>query len=240
MAKLKAVLMAGDYELLDDSLKTFYVQSGDNWTLDADGIEDVSGLKAKNAELLAELKKRGDLVKQFDGLDAETARKALDEMAKLEEKKLLDRQKFDELLAKREDEFKKREQDLQTRYQQVFESSAETDLRMKLVANGVRDELAEEFAIILKAKHIKPVEESGKTVWRSLANDAETIDLDKFIPSLKGNGKAVFFKASDASGSGASGSGKETGGGVTMTGTAFESLSESQQRDFSLKGGKII
>lgn len=238
MAKLKATLTQSEYDALTDSLKEIYTQSGENWLLDAEGVEDVSGLKAKNAELLAELKKKGTLAKQFEGLDPDEARRALDELTKIEEKKLLDRQKFDELLAKKEGEYAGQIKTLEERYARQFASSADTDLRLKLIANGVREDLAEEFAIVLKAKNLKAVDENGAIVWKSL-DDTETIELDKFIPSLKDTGKAVFFKSSDASGSGASGSGGAVGKGKTMPRSAFEQLPPKEQMDFSLSGGTL-
>ncbi len=241
MAKLKVTVNANEYDSLDDSLKSFYMPSGDNWILDAEGVEDVSGLKAKNAALIADLKKRTDIVKQFEGLDPDAARKALIAMEQLEEKKLLDKQKFDEVLAKREEEFKKREADLTLRYQRIFETSANTDLQVKLLAHGVRPEHADDLAIVLKAKYIKPTEENGATVWKSLANDAEIIDLDTFIPSLKENGKATYFLASDASGSGASGSsGNGTGHVKQMKEDVYDALTPQQQATFIKGGGQVV
>ena len=67
----------------------------------------------------------------------------------------------------------------------------------------------------------------------------DAAEFDAVIEAAKQK-TPFFFAANGASGSGASGSGKGTSSEVTMTGAAFEALSESQQRDFSLKGGKII
>ena len=213
MAKLKATLTKGEFEGLDESLKTFYIESGEGYLLDAEGVEDVSGLKAKRDELLKDLKAKADLLKQFEGLDADAARKALDEMEKLEEQKLLSKQKFDEVLAKREKEFNDKLKAFEERYNRRFSSDADKDLQIKLIAAGVREDRAEDLAIILKTKNIKAVDNDGVTDWRTLDTD-ESVELEKYIPGLK-ESKADYFKPNGATGSGASGS-NSFGGGVDL------------------------
>jgi hypothetical protein len=52
MLKLEIESLEG----LDDSLKPLYEEKGGKFSLKVEGLPDVSGLKAKNAELLAEKK----------------------------------------------------------------------------------------------------------------------------------------------------------------------------------------
>lgn len=205
---LKTRLGKADYDALEESLKSHYVADGDSYKLDAD-YEDVTGLKAKNAELLAELKKRSDIVKQFEGLDAEEAKNALAQLSKIEEDKLLSKQKFDEVLAKRTKEFEEKLAAAEQRNKQLFDTQAERDLHLALAKNGVRSDKIEDAAIVLRAKHIKAVEDGGKPVWRSM-DDTETHDLDKFISGLT-TSKADWFEARTQTGGGASGSGNNGG-----------------------------
>jgi DNA-directed RNA polymerase subunit F len=211
------------FETLPDEAKAYFIETGEGYDVPK---EDVTGLKNKNAELLAELKKRSDITKQFDGLNPEEARKALAEMAKLEEQKLLSKQKFDEVLAKREKEWGDKFGDIEKRYQQRFLSDADKDLQLKAVALGVREDAVEDFAILLKTKHLKPFDDNGTTVWKT-HDETETVELEKFIPSLK-ESKAMYFKANNASGSGASGSQGSSGIG----GLKRSSMTKQQKVDY--------
>jgi len=57
----------------------------------------IAGLKAKNNELLGNIRQTKDQLKNFEGLDAAQAREALDQMAKMNEEKQRNAGKFDEL-----------------------------------------------------------------------------------------------------------------------------------------------
>src|SRR4051794_29374504 len=105
---LKAKLTKAEFEKLGDSLKEHYKASGDDYVLDAEGVEDVSGLKSA---LDKEKKERRELRVKLDAeaekwkdLDPERAREALKAIADLDEKKLVDKGEFDRLLKKRSDE----------------------------------------------------------------------------------------------------------------------------------------
>jgi len=63
--------------------------------------KNLSGLKSKNDELLAEKKKIQTLLKNFDNIDPEKAREALQFLENNEEARLLKEGKFDELLSKK-------------------------------------------------------------------------------------------------------------------------------------------
>lgn len=65
---------------LDDSIKEMYEQKGDKYQLKVDGVPDVSGLKAKVDELLAEKKAEADKRKRAE----EEARIAREEKARKE------------------------------------------------------------------------------------------------------------------------------------------------------------
>lgn len=75
------------------------------YVLDAEVVEDVSGLRTaleKERGGRSELEKAMNALKaQFDGLDPAKARDALEQIQKLQDKKLIDEGKLEELLAHR-------------------------------------------------------------------------------------------------------------------------------------------
>lgn len=210
---LKIKLGKADYDALDESLKTLYVQDGDSYKLDAD-YEDVTGLKAKNEELLGKLKAAVEAGKAFEGMDPEKAREALKKLEAAADDDLLNKRKYDELIAKKTAEWEEEKKTLTEKVSALVNRSAEKDLAVKLTAAGVKPSVANDLALILKANHIKPVEDGNDVVWKSL-DGLETIDLDKFIPGLK-ESKADYFGSTLGEGSGASGS-DGTGGGADLS-----------------------
>ena len=88
MAKFKYKLSKSEFEKLEASEKENYVASGDDYVLDAEGVEDVSGLKNKIAELLKDTKNKGDLLKTFEGLDPEAAKKLFPKWKKSKKRNL--------------------------------------------------------------------------------------------------------------------------------------------------------
>ena len=93
------------YEALGEAQREFYVSGKDGYILDAEGYEDVSGLKRNTESLLKEKKKlQGELKalqEKIGDLDPEQAREALTRIKEFEEKDLMDKGKIDELLDKR-------------------------------------------------------------------------------------------------------------------------------------------
>jgi hypothetical protein len=102
---LKATLTEDEYGALDPKIQELYKKSGDGYLLDAEGVEDVRGLKSTLEKLKAERKTLDGRIKEltdkWGDLDPEQARKALDELQKLADKKLMDEGKVEELLTQR-------------------------------------------------------------------------------------------------------------------------------------------
>ena len=204
MAKLKASMSSGDFETLDESLKSFYIKSGDAYILDAEGVEDVGGLKAKRDELLKELKSKGDLLKQFEGLDAEQAKKALAEMSKLEEKKLADKGKYDELLEKYKSDYDKQLSDAKSEKEQLFSNLKRERLTNFLIEKGVLPDRAK-FALVELGEKIDLASDENGFSLKLKDGVGDAKELDAVVENLKTN-SSFLFAASGASGSGASGS----------------------------------
>lgn len=192
-----------EFDALPDSLKTKFKADGDTYALEE---PDVEGLKNKNTELLGKLKG----FKDFDGLDAAEVKAKLKQLEEQETADAVAKGKWEELEKNLKARHEAETAALNARIEKVFGASAEKDLQLALVAAGVKENLAEDLAISLRARHIKPVEDGGKAIWKTL-DDTETVDLGKYIPGLK-ESKADYFKSDLGSGSGASGSGNGNGG----------------------------
>lgn len=88
-------LKALGIELDDDKTKALLDKYNDE--LNA----TVTGLKTKNSELIGKEKQLKDALKQYDGIDVESAREALKIKQELEDKKLIESGKLDELVNQR-------------------------------------------------------------------------------------------------------------------------------------------
>lgn len=218
---LKTKIGKADYEALSEELKKEYVADGEGYKLDAD-YEDVTGLKNKNEELLKKLVE----FKKFDGLDPEAAREALAKLSELEDGQLLKKQQFDELFNKKKGEWDKEKESLENKIKSMFERTATQSLSSILAKNGVKPHLADDLALIVR-QQIDPFEEGGSPVWKT-KDGLETVDLDKYIPSLK-ESKADYFASSMGSGSGASGSGNNGGNAKTMPKSQWDALGPKEQ-----------
>lgn len=84
-------LYVSSLEGLPESISGLYERQADGrFALSVNGLEDTSGLKRKNEELLSEKSKMKDLLAVWDGIDPEEAKKALAAQRELEEAKLFD------------------------------------------------------------------------------------------------------------------------------------------------------
>jgi hypothetical protein len=225
---LKIKLGKAEHDALEEPLKSLYVADGENFKLDAD-YEDVTGLKAKRDELLRDLK---DLQKKFDGIDPEAAKAAMTELETARREKMT----ADELHA---EDIKKLTKDLETakeRSKALFKTQAERDLHLALANNKVRADKIEDAAIVLRAKHLKAVEEDGNPVWKS--QSGETVNLNEFLTGLRST-KGDWFEPSTQPGGGASGSGNNGGSSATWTREQWDTADTTQRSEFSRNGGQI-
>lgn len=224
------------FDALDDSIKAHYKADGDSYILDAD-YEDVTGLKSKNSELLAQISKlKGSQLPS--GMTAEEIAEALEFKRKAEETTALAKGEFEKVRQQIEDKAKADKEALQIKLESLIKTNAEKDLMMELVKNGVVEKQASRMAKLLQLESIKSVQtDEGSIVWRSL-DDTQTIELDKYIPTLKEEW-GEFFKANVVTGGGAAGN-KDKGSAVkTMTRNAFERLNASEKAQFFKDGGSL-
>ena len=236
---LKTRISKADFDSLNDILKTEYIPDGDGYKLDAD-YEDVTGLKSKRDELLAELAKAKSQMKAFDGLDPEAARKALVAAQAAEDEKL-----------KAAGEFEKLREQLEARHKAEVERAVAE--RNTILSNLKREKLAN----VLTEKGVLPdrvkyllgeldpqielaATENGFQL-KKIGGIGDAAEFEQIIASVKET--SPFFFANDLTpGSGASGSGNGNGGGsaaAVWTRDQWESASTQERTKFTDAGGKI-
>jgi hypothetical protein len=170
-------------------------------------VEKPEAVLKKNQELLGKLKREQA---QREELAAKVAAFEQAE-AKREEEKLQKKGDFEELIKKRDLEQQKKDAAKDARYESLFTQYAEKELQLAIPAEVFEDS-REDFSIVLRTKYLKPVEEDGKLVWKSL-DGLETIDLKTFIPTLEAT-HGRFFKADNNPGGDAPGNSQRIGTGV--------------------------
>ena len=207
---LKTKVSKADYDALEESLKAHYVADGENYKLDAD-YEDVTGLKNKNGELLADLKK---FKEQYEGIDPEVARKSIAELEAARREKMTAEELHKEDLKKIRQELDAANQ----RSRALLETQAERDLERAL-AKHLRAEKIEDASIILRAKNLKWEEQDGKPIWKTISG--EPVDFDTLIPSFQAT-KGDWFEAKTQTGGGASGSGNNNGNSKSITRAQYD------------------
>lgn len=222
MAALKAVLASkADVDALPEALRSLYKETNGKFVLDAEGVEDVSGLRTAlekerggRADLDKTLK---ELKAQFEGLDPVKAREALQKIQSLEDKKLIDEGKIEELLKTRTERlvadhtaqvnaFNKQIEELKggngKLTSQLSELLIDNAVRSAAGKLGLRDTAVEDA--VLNAKQLyqirdgKPVPVRGDQVV--YGKDANTpMPIDEWLGGLQKD-KAHWFKESTGAG----------------------------------------
>ena len=107
--------------------------------------EEVAGLKAKNEELIAEKRKIQEMLKNFEGLDPEKAKEALQFLENNEAAQLIKEGKIDELIEKKtsaiRSEYEKKLEELNAQLQE-YSTKAETYENMyktKMIEDSLRE-----------------------------------------------------------------------------------------------------
>lgn len=237
---LKTRISKADFDGLNDLLKTEYIADGDGYKLDAD-YEDVTGLKAKRDELLADLKAKQALLAKYGDLDPDAAKAALDAATKAADEKL-----------KAEGDFETLKKQLAERHQTELEKSkAESTkvlamlhqerLNNALVAKGVLPERAAYLVSTLLPQTELATTDTGFQL-KKIGGIGDAAEFDAMIDGLKAKPETeFFFAASNASGSGASGSGN--GGGnqsaQTWTRTQWDAASNQERTAFTQNKGQV-
>ena len=168
------------------------------------------GLIRKRDELLNEVKTAKGKLKEYEDLDPEAARKALEEAKKIEEKKLLDEGQIEELIKKRSElmvkEHEKAIQRFQaqldtvakerdTHFSKLSEVLVDTALQQVAAANGVRPQAMED--VLLRGKRIwqlidgKPLARKGDEILYG-KNPNQPMTMDEWIIGLQADAPHLF------------------------------------------------
>lgn len=187
--------------------------------------EAVTGLKAKNTELLGKLKEREESLKKFDGIDPDAVREILKRFADDEEAGLIKAGKIDEVLNKRTERMKA---DYDKRLKDALTAAEQASKRAEAFQGRVLDEAIRAAAAkagihqhaiddaLFRARSMFVLSEDGQAV--QLGDDGKPV-LGKdgktpFTPLewLEGmKEKAPHWFPANASGGGAGGSGSGSG-----------------------------
>lgn len=246
---LKIKLGKAEHDALDDSLKTLYVADGENFKLDAD-YEDVTGLKSKRDELLAEQKRLKQQLQEtetkYAGLDPEAAKAALAEIETAKETKLKESGDFDAIKKGYEDRIAA----LETKHKSELEAvtgentATLTTLKRERLANvltekGVLPDRVKYLVHEMDADTELVRGDNGFDV-RKKGGIGDATEFEALIENVKVK-SPFFFAADNASGSGASGSDGKGGSQTVkrLTKAQVAGLSPQEKHDFYIGGGEV-
>lgn len=234
---LKAKLTKAEFEKLAEPLKEHYKASGDDYILDAEGVEDVSGLKSalqKTKEARDALKLQLEAeAEKFKDIDPVRAREALKTLHELDEKKLVDKGEYDRLLKKRSDEFDVREAESQQKM---------ADLNKRLdtyeLINPVRDAalkagvLPKSLDLVLADMRVNSrvkLNDKRQVVVLDKDGDPTDISLEKYFGEVYKIDRENLYAGTGAGGSGAQSGTNGSGTGKTVTREQFKAMTPAEQ-----------
>jgi hypothetical protein len=238
---LKFKLTKAEFDALADALKEHYKAIGEDYILQGEGIEDVTGLKSAFEKEKKERKRLAGEAEKYKDLDPEKARAALLKLQELDDKELVDKGEYDRVLAKKEKEWKDERVTLE---QQITERNARLD-RFELI-NPVRDAalkagvLADDIDIVLS--HTSPrfkLNDKRKVVVLDKDGDPTELTLDKYFGEVYKQEHPKFYQATNAGGSGATQTNGGKNGGRVITVDEQQKMTAQESTQFFKDGGKI-
>lgn len=167
--KLKAFVKSLDE--VPEQFRELYVEDGNGgFKLDAEGVEDVTGLKNSLAAVREELKTlKADYTKYRD-LDPDKAREALKKMEELEDKGLLDAGKIDELVARRTERMR---MDFDSQVTALKAATEERDNVIKTLSGRLEKHLIEQGLVaaamevgVPRKSALQDITSRGKGTWK--------------------------------------------------------------------------
>lgn len=238
---LKAVIGSkADLEALPEALRALYVEKDGKFILDAEVDEHpaVGGLKsalAKEREGRESTSKELlKLRKDIEGLDPVKAREALARVQELEDKKLIDEGKFEELVKARTDRLQQTHQEQLNEYQKKLKehegsisklteelSTERIDNQLTLHATkaGVRPTALTD--VILRARRVwklvdgQPVPMNGDSLVYG-KDPSKPMPMEEWLDTLRKGDGAHLFEGSGGGGA-ANAGGQSNGRDVTLT-----------------------
>ena len=215
--------------------------------IDAKVTEAVTGLKAKNGELLGKLKETGDRLKSFDGIDPDAVRSMLQKFSDDDEAKLIASGKVDEVLTKRAERMKA---DFAKEVQAAKEETTKFQTRAeKFTARVMKGEVLAEAAAAgvgafamedaeLAASRMFTIDDEGNPVARDgvLGKDGKPLTLKEWFAEVK-ESRPHWFPATANGGGAGHGQGA---GKPTISQAAFDALPPKQRAAHMAAGIQIV
>ncbi|MGE3276731.1 MAG: hypothetical protein AB7O67_16590 [Vicinamibacterales bacterium] len=239
MPRLKATITKAEHDALPEALRELYVENGDRFTLDAEGVEDVTGLKGaleKERKAKAELDKElRQLRKDLAGTDPAKAREALKRLQELEDKELIEAGEVEKLVEKRtanlaaekDREIRERDEKIAAAEGRLSELLIDSELRRIATAKKIRREAVDDFVargrVIYKLVDGKATPMKGDDVVYSAKKANEPMTMDEWADSLIPTAPHLF--------EGSGGGGTPPGGGGRSGGGGGVTISRANARD---------
>jgi len=250
--KLKTVEIEGKtYAVLDQGMPVYVHDDGKEAPFDA--AATVATIRARNAEAKTN-RERAEAAeaaaKAFEGLDAEAARKALDTVAKLEQKKLVDAGQMDAAVAAAlkpvQDKLDAEAKRAATLEQQLhgeivggnFARSRYIAEKLAIPADMVQAAFGSRFAV--KDGKLSATLADGSPIF-SRKNPGAPADFDEAMEILVDQypHRDSILKADNRPGSGAPTNGGGGQGGKSINRAAFDALDPSARMAHVQSGGTI-
>lgn len=242
-AKLAKAVLSTKEELdqIPENLRELYVEKEGKWYLDVENIEEmpqVGGLKSalqKEREARDKaIRDQKDLIKKFEGVDPEQAREAMKKLHDLEDQKLIDAGKIEEVVAQRTERLKadhqqqvtKFQQELTDRDKQIIEGknrlarlmveagitravTSKAGQVLGIVPQALADiarRALEVFQMDEKTQQMIPRKADGSIIYGK--DPTQPMTMEEWLPTLKSDCPHYFKESSG------SGGGNDAGGGV--------------------------
>jgi hypothetical protein len=241
---LKANLTADEFGALPEALREHYSEQGDaGYWLDAEGVEDVSGLKSALGKEKEERRKLKAQLDSFKDLDPEAAREALAKIRELDDKKLVDKGQYERVLQKRMDEFAAEKAQFEAR---LAEANGRLDvydlvnpIREAALRAGIPGDRIDD-ALSASSKRFK-LDDKRKPQVLDSDGDPTGMTLDEFFTNEFKSSKPWFYPGK---GGGTGAQANSNGGAVGIqrvwTRGQWDSASTADRTSFSKAGGKVV
>lgn len=210
--------------------------------IDAQVSTAVTGLKAKNTELLGKFKETSDKLKSFDGIDPEAVRSILQRFSDDEEAQLIAGGKIDEVLNKRTERMKSSyDKDLQAAKDEAQRHASRTEKFASRVMKGEVIGAATEAGVhkfamedaMLAASRDFELDDDGNPVAKEgrFGKDGKPLTLKEWFAEMKDT-RPHWFPAT------ANGGGSGQPGGDIRPGTPRSKMTAKQKGEYITKHGK--
>lgn len=216
-----------------EAIRPMYEEKDGKFRLKVNGLPDVSGLKAKNEDLLTEAKAAKKRLKEFE----EAAEREKSELLAKSGDVTAIRASYEEKLAKQREEYEGRLSGLSGQLQGLTVGQTATALAAELAIPGSAPVLLPHIKSRLGMEMRDGV---PTTVVLGADGKPSAMTIEELKSELSSNQAfAPIIAASKATGGGASGGGKGGGAAKSLTRQQFDALSHAAKQQHLKDGGTI-